>query len=299
MASCLLLVDAYCIAYRAFYAIEGLTTTAGKPTNAVYGFIKTMQQLERIWQPTHKLVIFDGGLPAERLELLAAYKAQRPAMPRALREQFPLINDWLDAAQIAHARLEGQEADDVAASVAEQAAAQSLEVLLVSSDKDLLQLVTSSIAVVLPGHAQEKLGSPEVLAKLGVRPDQVVDFLALTGDSSDNIPGVPGIGAKTAAKLLQQWHSLANALEHAASIEPEKVRCLLIDQRELLSRNVRLLRLDTRLDCGKSISDLQARPPDTGRLLAFYEELEFHTLAKTLREPALPLAPETVEPTLF
>lgn len=287
MASSLLLVDAYCIAYRAFYAIEGLATTAGKPTNAVYGFIKTMQQLERIWQPTHKLVIFDGGLPAERLELLPAYKAQRPAMPRALREQFPLINDWLDAAQIAHARLEGQEADDVAASVAEQAAAQGLEVLLVSSDKDLLQLVTSSIAAVLPGKAQEKLGPPEVLAKLGVRPDQVVDFLALTGDSSDNIPGVPGIGAKTAAKLLQQWHSLASALEHAASIEPEKVRRGLIEQRALLSRNVRLLRLETQLDCGQSISDLRARPPDTGRLLAFYEELEFHTLAKALREPTL------------
>lgn len=287
MASRLLLVDAYCIAYRAFYAIEGLTTTAGKPTNAVYGFIKTMQQLERIWLPTHKLVIFDGGLPAERLELLATYKAQRPAMPRALREQFPLMNDWLDAAQIAHARLEGQEADDVAASVAEQAAAQGLEVLLLSSDKDLLQLVTSSIAVVLPGHAQEKLGPPEVLARLGVRPDQVVDFLALTGDSSDNIPGVPGIGAKTAAKLLQQWHSLANALEHAASIEPEKVRRGLIEQRELLSRNVRLLRLDTQLDCGQSISDLEVRSPDTGRLLAFYEDLEFHTLAKTLREPML------------
>ncbi|MBI2438701.1 MAG: flap endonuclease [Lentisphaerae bacterium] len=287
MPSRLLLVDAHCLAYRAFYAVPGLATATGRPTNAVYGFIKTLKQMERLWQPSHKLVVFDGGLPAARLELLSTYKAQRPAMPSALREQLPVIVAWLDAEQTAHVRLEGQEADDVAASVAAQAAEQGWEVLMASSDKDLLQLVTPLIAVILPGKAQEKLGPAEVFAKLGVRPDQVVDFLALTGDSSDNIPGVPLIGAKTAVKLLQQWQSLANALDHAGLVEPEKVRRTLVEHRELATRNLLLLRLNTNLDSAKTLSDLAARPPDARRLRALYEELEFHTLAKALQEPTL------------
>ena len=287
MPSSLLLVDALGIAYRAFYAITGLATAAGQPTNAVYGFIKTLMQMERIWQPSHKLVVFDGGTPAERLKLLATYKAQRPAMPSALRAQLPVIDAWLDAAAIAHVRLEGREADDVVASVAVQAVAAGLDVMVASSDKDLLQLVAPAIAVVIPGKVAEKIGASEVLAKIGVRPDQVVDWLALTGDSSDNIPGVPGIGAKTATKLLQQWQSLANALDHLEDVEPEKTRRTLREHRELIARNQAVLRLQTDIECGASLADMQTRPPDARRLLAFYEEMEFHTLAKSLREPTL------------
>lgn len=287
MPSSLLLVDALGIAYRAYYAINGLATAAGQPTNALYGFIKSFMQIERIWRPSHRLVVFDGGTPAARLELLATYKAQRPAMPPALRAQLPLIEAWLDAAAIARARLEGQEADDVMASAAVQAAAAGLEVLVASSDKDLLQVVTPAIAVVAPGKAADKIGPGEVLAKVGVRPDQVVDWLALTGDSADNIPGVPGIGAKTAAKLLQQWQSLANALDHLPEIEPEKTRKALEDNRELIARNRQMLRLQTDINCGASLADMQARPPDARGLLAFYEQMEFHTLAKPLREPTL------------
>lgn len=287
MASSLLLVDALGIAYRAFYAIAGLATAAGQPTNAVYGFIKTCMQMERIWHPTHKLVVFDGGMPAERLALLATYKAQRPAMPPALRAQLPVIDAWLDAAAIAHVRLDGREADDVLASVAVRAEAAGLDVLVASSDKDLMQVVSSSIAVITPGKANEKMGVDEVLAKMGVRPDQIVDWLALTGDSSDNIPGVPGIGAKTAARLLQQWQSLGNALDHVDAVEPEKTRRALQEQRELIARNQAVLRLQTDIDCGTSLADMQARPPDARRLLAFYEEMEFHTLARALREPTL------------
>ncbi|MFA5344383.1 MAG: 5'-3' exonuclease H3TH domain-containing protein [Kiritimatiellia bacterium] len=303
MSSSLLLVDALGIAYRAFYAITGLATADGRPTNAVYGFIKTLTQLERIWRPSHKLVVFDGGTPAERLKLLATYKAQRPVMPPALRAQLPAIEAWLDAAAIAHVRLDGREADDVIASAAVRAASAGLDVLVASSDKDLLQLVTPptacglqsasprlaapSIAAVTPGKAAEKIGAAEVFAKLGVRPDQVVDWLALTGDSADNIPGVPGIGAKTAAKLLQQWQSLANALDHVDAVEPEKTRRTLREQRETIARNVGLLRLRTDIDCGVSLADMQTRPPDAPRLLAFYDEMEFHTLAQALREPTL------------
>ena len=287
MSSSLLLVDALGIAYRAYYAIAGLATAAGRPTNAVYGFIKTLMQMARIWRPSHQLVVFDGGTPAGRLELLATYKAQRPAMPPALRAQLPDISAWLDAAAIAHVRLERQEADDVVASVAVQAKAAGLDVLVASSDKDLLQVVTPAIAVVAPGKAAEKIGPAEVQARIGVRPDQVVDWLALTGDSADNIPGVPGIGAKTAAKLLQQWQSLANALDHLDAVEPERTRHMLRENRELVARNLRLLRLQTNINCGTALADMRSRPPDARRLLAFYEEMEFHTLAAALREPTL------------
>lgn len=287
MPSSLLLVDALGIAYRAFYAITGLTTSDGRPTNAVYGFIKTMLQLERIWQPSHKLVVFDGGMPAARLELLATYKAQRPAMPPMLRAQLPLIDAWLDAAGIAHVRLEGFEADDVVASVAVQAVPAGLDVLVASSDKDLLQMVTTSVAIVIPGKAAEKIGPAEVLAKMGVYPDQVVDVLALTGDSADNIPGVPGIGAKTAVKLLQQWRSLANMLEHVGQVEPEKARQTLQEHRALISRNQKMLGLQTDINCGIPLAAMQTRTPDVAGLLAFYEHMEFHTLAKALREPTL------------
>ena len=114
-----------------------------------------------------------------------------------------------------------------------------------------------------------------------------IDWLALTGDSSDNIPGVPGIGAKTAAKLLQQWQSLANALDHVEAVEPEKTRRTLQEHRELIARNQAVLRLQTDIDCGASLADMQARPPDVCRLLAFYDEMEFRTLAQALREPTL------------
>jgi DNA polymerase I len=171
--------------------------------------------------------------------------------------------------------------------VAVRTAAAGLDVLVASSDKDLLQIVTPKIAVIMPGKAAEKMGASEVFAKIGVRPDQVVDALALTGDSSDNIPGVPGIGAKTAAKLLQQWQSIAGALAHVDEIEPEKTRKALQEHRELIARNLALLRLQTDIDCGASLADMQARPPDARGLAAFYEEMEFHTLAKALREPTL------------
>lgn len=283
----LLIVDALGIAYRAYYAISGLATAAGRPTNAVYGFIKTLMQMERLWHPSHRLVVFDGGLPAERLELLATYKAQRPAMPSELRDQLPMLDAWLDCSDIAHVRLDGREADDIIASVALRAAAAGLDVLVASSDKDLLQLVTSQIGVITPGKAEERIGPSEVLAKIGVQPPQVVDWLALTGDSADNIPGVPGIGAKTASKLLGQWPSLAAALERLDAVEPEKVRKALAGNRELIARNRSMLRLQEDIDCGKTLDDLKARTPEAGRLLAFYEEMEFHTLAKVLREPTL------------
>lgn len=287
MSSRLLLVDALGIAYRAYFAIRDLATAAGRPTNAVFGFIKTLRQMDRIWRPTHQLVVFDGGIPPERLELLAEYKAQRPAMPETLRAQLPAIDAYLDGASIAHVRLEAKEADDVLASVAALAAAQDYEVLVATSDKDLLQIVNEKTAVIAPGKIEEKIGPAEVVRKTGVRPDQIVDWLALTGDSSDNIPGVPGVGAKTAADWLSQWGSLAEIWKRLPELKPPRLSLALAGQREAVSRNARLLRLQRDIHCVKSLEDLKCRPPDTRRLLAFFEAQEFHSLANDLRAPTL------------
>jgi 5'-3' exonuclease len=283
----LLLVDALNLVYRAFFAIADLATAAGRPTNAVFGFVKTMLQLERIWQPTHWLVVFDGGLPPERLALCPDYKANRPAMPDALRVQFPPLEMYLDGARIPRVRLAGKEADDVLASAARQAAAAGWEVLVVSSDKDLMQIVDDRVALVPPGKPEEKEGPERVFSRSGVRPDQVVDWLALMGDSADNIAGVPGVGAKTAAKWLAQWGSLENIWRRRAELQPEKLRQALSAHWEVVLRNARLIKLERDLDCVVSLADLLRRPPDIGRLQNFFKEMEFHSLAHKLSEPSL------------
>jgi DNA polymerase-1 len=145
----LLLIDGTNILYRAFFAIADLATGAGQPTNAVFGFVRMLRQWLRQWQPTHQLVVWDGGTPERRKVLLPEYKAHRPAMPDALRRQFALADEYLDRAGIAHMRMDGEEADDVMASLAQRATPEA-EVLLVTSDKDMLQLVTERIRVILP-----------------------------------------------------------------------------------------------------------------------------------------------------
>ncbi len=286
MTSRLLLVDALGIAYRAFHAIGGLATADGRPTNAVYGFIKTLQQAQRILQPSHALVVFDGGLPAERIALLAAYKAQRPPMPDGLRRQLPLLDEYLDAAAVPRLRREGCEADDLLASVASRAAAAGVPVTIVSNDKDLMQLVSPAVRLAPPGRLDATLGPDEVRVRTGVAPAQIPDWLALTGDSADNIPGVPGIGPKTAARLLGQWGSLDALLARAAEV-PDPPRGALLAHRALLERNRELVRLRTDLAGDLAVESLSLRPPDPASLLAFYEALEFHTLARALREPTL------------
>ncbi len=283
----LLLLDALNLVYRSFFAVTGLATSAGRPTNAVFGFVKTLGQLERLWQPTHWLVVFDGGIPADRRELCPEYKAQRPPMPDDLRAQLPSVESYLDGARIPRARVEGQEADDVLATAADRAAAEGFEVLAVSSDKDLMQIVTERVARVLPAKPGDREGPAEVLARTGVRPDQVVDWLALTGDQSDNIPGVPGVGPKTAAKWLGQWGDLAGLFRHLDELQPEKLRLALADRREVVARNARLVRLARDLPGLAPTTAWIRRPPDGGRLKAFFEEMEFHSLADKISEPTL------------
>jgi DNA polymerase-1 len=280
----LLLLDGHAILYRAFFAIRALSTRAGQPTNAVFGFVRMLGQLTRVWRPAYAGVVFDGGLSPQRMALLPEYKANRPAMPDALRGQLPLVEEYLDAAGIQHVRRAGEEADDVLASLATRAADGLGEVLIATSDKDMMQLVDARIGLVPVSGGGDRMGPEQVRAKAGVAPGQIVDWLALVGDASDNIPGVPGIGPKTAVRLLAEFGSVSELLRRPEAIASEKVREALAAHRALLERNLQMVRLRTDLPAPASWDEWRMSPPESGRLLAYFDRLEFHALAREHRQ---------------
>ena len=285
----LLLMDGAALAYRAFYAIQNLSTRAGQPTNALFGFIRMANQLAAQWHPTHRAVVFDAGLPVARMTLLPSYKQQRPPMPDELRSQFPLIEEFLRRAGIPALRVEGEEADDTMASFATLATAEAAETLLATSDKDLFQLVSDRVAIVSPTATGARMGPAEVLEKMGVPPQGIIELLALTGDTVDNIPGVPGVGPKTAAKLLAGFGSLDGLWAQLASVPGDKTRAALAAHRADVERNVQLIRLRTDLVPRLDWEALCVRPVPVAALRDFYLEMELHSLARELDTAAAPV----------
>lgn len=283
-----LIIDGTAVAYRAFYAVQDLSTRAGQPTNALFGFIRMLQQLTATWHPDKLVVVFDGGSPAHRLAKCPEYKAQRAPMPDALRSQLPLLNEYLAAAGIPLLLRAGQEADDIMATLAVRAAGQGSTVRLATSDKDLMQLVSDNIRIVSPTKTAEELDVAGVEAKTGVRPEQIVDWLALVGDTADNIPGVHGIGPKTAAKLLQQYGSLAQCTAQLDSIEPVGVREKLRAGVAVAKLNVELMTLDTTVPDVPEWPDIAPPAPDRQRLLDFFNKFELHRFAAELSGDAPP-----------
>lgn len=280
------------MAYRAFYAVRGLSTRAGRPTNALFGFVRMLKQLEAHWRPDRIVVAFDGGSPAHRLEKCPEYKAQRAPMPDELRSQLPLINAFLEAAGVPMVLLKGQEADDVIATLADRAAQAGATVLLATSDKDLMQLVNGRIRIVPPTKADEEMGPAGVLAKTGVQPEQIVDWLALIGDTSDNIPGIHGVGPKTATKLIAQFGSLSACLAQADRIESETLRAKVQAGKTVAETNVQLMTLDKNVPGVPGWGEIPAPAPDPAKLKAFFEQYELHKFAAELdAQPAAPVPP--------
>ena len=245
----LLAIDGHNLAYRAFHAIRAdLRAPDGRPTNALLGFVRTTEALFAALSPTHRCVVFDGGIPPHRKAWLPAYKANRPPMPDALREQFPLMDAWLDAARIPRIRLPDEEADDVLATLARQAEADGADVLLASSDRDLMTLVSDRVRLVTPTARPTIGGVQDVLRRTGVPPGQVLAWRALVGDPSDNIPGVRGVGPRTAARLLTCHGSLEQLWAHPEAIEPARIREAVVAARAEVERNVAVIRLNERVD---------------------------------------------------
>jgi 5'-3' exonuclease len=278
----LLIVDGHAYAYRAFYAIRGLRSPAGRPTNAIYGFVKMLEKMRAGLAPTHGMVVWDGGLSAKRLAALPDYKAQRPEMPADLREQLDEMTAYLAAAGVASYCRDGIEADDYIACLARHGAEAGMAVVIASSDKDFMQLVSARVGLFNPSDKSEKVWTEEqVRAKTGVEPGQIADWLSLTGDNVDNIPGVPGVGPKTAADLLNQFGSVAALYERLDEVKSERLRAALHGAASAVRRNGELVRLHE-LPCEFSGADLMFRTPDTGRLRELYGRWGFKGMLAAL-----------------
>ncbi len=279
----LLLVDGHAYAYRAFHAIRSMSGPDGSPTNALFGFIKMLQKMEGILRPTHRLVIWDGGLSEERMAELPGYKQQRPPTPEGLAAQLPQLTSWLGAAGIASWEQDGTEADDWIGAYSRRAEAAGWRVVIASSDKDFLQLVNDRIGLFNPNDKSEKVWGPaEVVAKTGVEPTQVVDWLSLIGDAVDNIPGVPGIGPKTATELLRRFGTVEALLGRLGEVKSERQRTELLGAAENVRRNQRMVALKCDLVGGPSLEALVPARPEVTVLRTMYRSWGFRSLLAEL-----------------
>ncbi len=280
------LIDGTAFAYRAFYAIRQLTTADGRPTNAVYGFAAMLQALREKEQPDCLAVAFDVGKPTFRHRKFEAYKIQRKPMPDPLISQLPLIKDLLVAYRIPVFEQAGYEAEDLLATLATQLVQEGAEVFLVTGDKDALQLVNSHIKVYNPHKDEVVLDAEAVQARYGVGPDRMVDLMALMGDEIDNIPGVPGIGEKTASQLLQRFGSLEALYARLDEVESPARRKSLTEFREQVELARELARIDRQVPLTVRLEALQIQEPDWRALRKLFRELEFRRLLHTIETQA-------------
>ena len=279
----LLIIDGHAYAYRAFHAIRELRSPSGRPTNAIYGFLKMLEKMRATVEPTHQLVVWDGGLSSERMTALPEYKAQRPAMPADLAEQLDEITAWLGAVGIASFCEDGIEADDYIAFACRKALAEGAEVVIASSDKDFMQLVSPGVGLLNPNDKSETIwGAEQVRVKTGVEPGQIVDWLALIGDAVDNIPGVPGVGPKTATDLLNQFGSVAGLYARLAEVKSERIRTVLAASAEAVKRNVVLVRLKDDLPFEFELEALVEQASQPGVLRELYARWGFRSLLAEL-----------------
>ncbi|WP_089932883.1 DNA polymerase I [Candidatus Entotheonella palauensis] len=282
------LVDGSAFVFRAFYAIrQELTTSNGTPTNAVFGFKNMLQKLMRQEQPDYLAVVFDERGPTFRHEADPTYKANRKRMPDELAVQLPWIHRLVEAHNIPKLSLQGFEADDIIGTLSHRLEAQGLDVVLVSGDKDFCQLVTPHVTIFDPMKDQ-RVGEAEVVERFGVEPARVIEVLGLMGDASDNVPGVPGIGEKTAKKLLATYGTIEELLSRADEIKQKKQRESLIEHAESArhSRQQVTIHMDVPIDIG--LEALKFEPPDTDALRTLYEELEFKSELQSLGVAAAP-----------
>ncbi|HEX9047813.1 MAG TPA: 5'-3' exonuclease H3TH domain-containing protein [Verrucomicrobiae bacterium] len=282
----LLIVDGHAYAYRAFHAIRNLRGPEGRPTNAIYGFIKMLEKLRVALEPAGLMVVWDGGLSAERMAALPEYKIHRPEMPEDLRPQLNEIGEYLTAVGVASFCGPGIEADDYIACLARQAAGQGWQVVIASSDKDFMQLVCGNIGLWNPNDKAGMVWTREqVLARSGVEPGQVADWLALMGDAVDNIPGVPGVGPKTAADLLKQFGSVASLYGRLAEVKSEKLRAALTAAAENVRRNLRLVQLHE-VACEFMPERLAPQPASREQLRQLFQRWGFKGMIESLDRTA-------------
>jgi len=295
----LFLVDAMAHIYRAFYApMVRMNAPSGIPTKVPFLFANILRRLIKDYQPEYLGIVFDTGKPTFRDKLFEAYKAQRPPMPDEMKVQLPYVRRLCEAMHLPILELDGYEADDVIGTMAKKGAEKKLEVLVISNDKDMMQLVSPGVRILRTGSGGAKadmiVDAQKVEEILGVPPGKVVDLMALLGDTVDNIPGAKGIGEKGATELIQKYGSVESALEHAGEVMNKRYREALQQQRDQVMMSKQLAAIETNVPLELDLLTLQVREPDAAALLALYRELGFNSLLKELL--ATGAAEKNVEP---
>ncbi len=281
-----LVIDGYNLVFRCFYAIPHLSRADGFPTNAIHGWLRSLWKLSDDERPDEVLVVFDLGEDPAKLALLPEYKAERAEMPDTLKPQIPVIKEMTRKLGADMVEIAEVEADDIIGSYARALADEGNEVFIVSADKDFAQCVRDGVWMMVPPPTANaktgwrKLDAAGVKEKFGVSPDQIPDYLSLIGDAIDNIPGIPGVGPKTAAKWLEEFGTIDGIYSRLEEVKPERFREKLVENRENLARNLQLVTLN----CDVVLPPYQKYHPDAEGLFSMLEELEMRTHLKEARK---------------
>ncbi len=279
----LYLIDATAFCYRAFYAVRGLSTSFGQPTGAIYGFINILNKILKEKKPDYLAACFDVSRDTFRMKKFAEYKIQRPPMPDDLSSQIPLIKEIISNYGIKILEKSGFEADDVIATLAKSALIQGLHTVVVTSDKDLLQLVNKDTEIFSPYKDEGVIYDEKMVGeRFGVKPQQIADLISLMGDSVDNIPGIPGIGEKTASSLIKEFGSLDNLLANTGKISKDKLRESVQESVKQIKLNKELAMLCEDVDLGLSPEDLKIGEPNLKELSRIFKHLEFKKFLKEI-----------------
>jgi DNA polymerase-1 len=289
----LLLIDGHYYVYRSFHAIPKLNNSRGEPTNAIYGFVKTVRKMLKDLAPSLAAVFWDEGLPEKRVRLQPSYKQQREAMPEAMIPQLDFIRDFCEAMGIRSIAKPDTEADDLMGCYAIAANQKCLKTILATNDKDLFQLVGEKVSIYSTNKADLKnpkdphalLSVDEVTRKWGVAPPGIGEVLALTGDSVDNIPGIDGIGLKTATALVREFGTIGNLLASLERVPNVKLREKLEAAKVQIEKNREMVRLELDHELPVPIEELKIRP-DYPRYIEGLEKCEFRSVLEEVREEA-------------
>jgi DNA polymerase-1 len=283
----LYLIDGNSYIYRAFYAIRNLSASDGTPTNAVFGFTNMVLKLLKEKKPDYFGIVFDAPGPTHRHEVFEEYKAHRPGMPDDLIPQVPLIKEIINAFNITTVEKPGYEADDILGVIAKNAEAEGMDVFIATGDKDMCQIVSPKVR--LCDTMKDKITEEkDVIERYGVKPSQFPEILALMGDTSDNIPGAPGIGEKTAVKLLKEFGDLDNLIKNHEKIKNTRARNAVAGNIDNIRLSKELAKLHLKVPLKLSLKDLEVREPEWSRLLEYFQRFEFTSLMKQIQGKGVP-----------
>ncbi len=270
------IIDGHSQLYQAYYAISGLTTPTGQPINAVYGFTRMLRKIFREDKPCYMAIAFDSKGPTFRHTVYEKYKEHRSPTPEDLKSQIPLMFDVINAYKIPFFAIQGFEADDIIGTISKKVSMANIECTIITTDKDMDQLIDKNIKIFNPRKKQIR-NVDRIRNEMGIEPKSFIDVLALSGDSSDNIPGIPGIGPKTALLLIKEWKSLENVLSNIDKIKGKKKQENLLKYAELARLSMRLATINTEVPVDFSLESCRLTNFDNSRLNELFTELGFNS----------------------